>query len=392
MNVVQSGAEYMVYSDDDLRLHKDLPVGTYTICFDKMRGYSLRQIRNLENDSKMYGRMTDKISKVIEAFDRSDRNLGVGLVGDKGLGKSMFIVTLEQEAIRRGLPVILVSENTPGLTEFIDSIEGLAVVIFDEFDKNFASATEYEDEFNTSAQNSLLTLFDNGGTSESKKLFVVACNKRNGVSQYFISRPGRLYYMFKFAAPDVDVIKEYFEDNLTAEGIDKEELAAKCALLNFSFDILRAIVDELNNGYSLKETLEDLNIEIEFKYSRMNVLVYYKNGDVLTDYTVNIENFISNDATEVSVRNEDRDVYVSIVFGNPEVRPLGDGVFDVKYEAIRDYGIKLYSTDELGREHCLTKGCKNYNNERGRQYEEDQIEKVQLTYYQRNKDTVDYFI
>ena len=40
MNVVHAGSTYQIYGDS-LQTYKELPVGTYEVCFSKMTGFFL---------------------------------------------------------------------------------------------------------------------------------------------------------------------------------------------------------------------------------------------------------------------------------------------------------------------------------------------------------------
>lgn len=64
-----------------------------------------------------------------------DRNLGVILSGDKGIGKSMFGRMLSEMAVASGYPVLIVDTYYPGISSYLDSIQQEVVVFFDEFDK-----------------------------------------------------------------------------------------------------------------------------------------------------------------------------------------------------------------------------------------------------------------
>jgi len=72
------------------------------------------------------------------------------------------------------------------------------------------------------------------------------------------------------------------EDNLVGDArqyIDR--LVALSTVSAFTYDVLRAIAFELNQGYELGETMMDLNIERE-RYLHLNVKITFKNGLVAT--------------------------------------------------------------------------------------------------------------
>jgi len=95
---------------------------------------------------------------------------------------------------------------------------------------------------------------------------VATCNETGRISDYFINRPGRFYYHFRFRNPDADTIAEYLNDNLNDKSSIDSNLGKILSISHFgsfNFDSLRTIVEELNNGYSFDEAIEDLNVQIE---------------------------------------------------------------------------------------------------------------------------------
>lgn len=96
---------------------------------------------------------------------------------------------------------------------------------------------------------------DNG-----KKLFVITVNEVWRLNDCFLNRPGRFHYHFEIKGPNADEIKEYFID----KGITDEEIINQVIMVStsvdMSYDILRAIAFDLNQGYTIAETLEDMNI------------------------------------------------------------------------------------------------------------------------------------
>lgn len=80
---------------------------------------------------------TAKVNKILNSFQHFNRNLGVLLSGDKGIGKSLFVKLLALKAMEQGIPVITINNGYDGLTTFIDSIRQEVLIIFDEFNKNY---------------------------------------------------------------------------------------------------------------------------------------------------------------------------------------------------------------------------------------------------------------
>lgn len=136
MKIVSTGNTYKIY-DDDLKTYDKLPVATYEVGFGQFTGFFLEKKDNIDLKEKVYGVHDKKADKILNSFAITDRNLGVILSGNKGIGKSLTAKLMVQKAIARGIPVILVNECYPGVASYISEIKQEVVVLFDEFDKTF---------------------------------------------------------------------------------------------------------------------------------------------------------------------------------------------------------------------------------------------------------------
>ena len=272
----------------NVKTYKRLPLMSFEICFNKMAGFYLSSRSDLAvNEEKIYGNHEVKVNKVLNSFKHSDRNLGVILSGQKGIGKSLFARILSQKAIDEGYPVLLANTYMPGIADFISSIEQEVVVIFDEFEKNFAS--NVEDHAGPSPQEEMLSLFD--GLDNGKKLFVITCNEVDRLNVYLLNRPGRFHYHFKITYPTEEEIVEYLTDKIDekyADGI--KDIVNFSRTVNMTYDYLRAIAFELNQGYGVAETLEDLNIS-QTSNVRFNIAITTINGDVYNTYGASVNLF-----------------------------------------------------------------------------------------------------
>jgi len=250
MKIVRTNKAYKLY-DDDMETLDSLPVLTYTVVYSRECGFFLQQRSNFElTEQKVYGMHTAKVNKILNSFQHFNRNLGVLLSGDKGIGKSLFVKLLALKAMEQGIPVITITDGYDGLTTFIDSIRQEVLIIFDEFDKNFSTA---------GSQNSLLGLFD--GMSSGKKLFAITCNNLRNLSEFLVGRLGRFHYHIRFQYPHPAAVKEYLLDNVKKEFHDEiDAVLGHSMIYPLSFDALRSIVFELNLGSTFSEAMEDLNI------------------------------------------------------------------------------------------------------------------------------------
>lgn len=326
MNIVSSGGRYMVYGED-VKTYKQIPIGTYDINFNKMTGFFLVKRDDLTINERIYGIVSQKVQKVINTFKVLDRNMGVILSGPKGVGKSMFARELSILGNKEGLPLIICSTPFPDVESFISSINQECIILFDEFEKAFSKTEDYD------PQEDLLPLFD--GLDGGKKLFVITCNNPDDLNSYLLNRPGRFHYHFCLTAPNEEEIREYLQDNLH---INKEENIDKIVSLggvsNFTYDVLRALCFELNQGYDLKESLEDLNIERN-RSLRVIIEVKFENGIVGHSLEPQVIDLTKNDLL------------------NPYLYFDRTKLPDVVKAHLDDVGIRIYTNDiKFGREGC----------------------------------------
>lgn len=275
MHIVESGKRYRIFNNA-ITTYDQLPPKTYRVDYDpETRIFSLLEAHDFEiPETKIYGQHLDKVKKVLNSMDKMNRNLGVILSGDKGIGKSLFSKCLGLKARKKGIPVILVNEYHEGIANFLEEIEQTVMILFDEYDKTF-------DEKKHNCQAEMLSLFD--GVSAGKKLFVITCNEIQSLSQYLINRPGRFHYHFRFLYPTADEIRDYMEDKLDKQYYDEiENVIAFSVRMNLNYDCLRFIAFELNNGLKFQEAINDLNIIRISQYKNIKIIVEFENQATLS--------------------------------------------------------------------------------------------------------------
>lgn len=275
MHIVESGKRYRIFNNA-ITTYDQLPPKTYRVDYDpETRIFSLLEAHDFEiPETKIYGQHLDKVKKVLNSMDKMNRNLGVILSGDKGIGKSLFSKCLGLKARKKGIPVILVNEYHEGIANFLEEIEQTVMILFDEYDKTF-------DEKKHNCQAEMLSLFD--GVSAGKKLFVITCNEIQSLSQYLINRPGRFHYHFRFLYPTADEIRDYMEDKLDKQYYDEiENVIAFSVRMNLNYDCLRSIAFELNNGLKFQEAIKDLNIIRISQYKNIKIIVEFENQATLS--------------------------------------------------------------------------------------------------------------
>jgi hypothetical protein len=110
-----------------------------------------------------------------------------------------------------------------------------------------------------------------------------------------LNRPGRFHYHFIIGNPDPDEVREYMMDKLNSQyhdTIDKIVSFSQC--VETTYDVLRALVFELNQGYSLSESLLDLNIGKEGN-PKFNIRIEWMDG--IVNETIDYVNFWRDDTT-----------------------------------------------------------------------------------------------
>lgn len=247
-----------------IRFSEGLPLGTYRAKTIIMNGGPVNVLAPADDlvvSEKQYGSGQKKINRVLKAYGKMDRSLGVILSGPKGIGKSMFARQLSIEAKDKlGMSTIIVDSNIPSITEILEAIDDECLVLFDEFDKTYVNTGNVnETEDAGSDQHKLLSLFD--GVSSKKKLYVVTCNQLYDLSELIVNRPGRFHYHIRFGYPDEAQVTQYMLDNLDEEAQTQiPKVLEFCKFTELNYDQLRAIAFELNLGGEFSDVIDDLNI------------------------------------------------------------------------------------------------------------------------------------
>lgn len=272
MKVVNTGNTYKIY-DNSLKTFDQLPAQAYLVNFDKMSGFYLSTFDDINIKEKVYGIHVEKCEKVLKSFKIFERNLGIILSGEKGIGKSLFAKLLAIKAIESGYPLLIVNSYIPGIADYLTSIQQEVVVLFDEFEKTFPSP---KDKDVCDPQAEMLTLFD--GLSQGKKMFVVTCNELHNLNDYLVNRPGRFHYHFRFEYPTNEEISAYLKDKIPSTAFGEIDKVVKFAQkINLNYDCLRAIAFELSTGSSFEDAIKDLNI-LNLYSESYNAIVVFDDG------------------------------------------------------------------------------------------------------------------
>lgn len=298
MNVVNAGSRFQVYGED-VQTYKKLPAATYGIGFHPQMGFWLTKHNDLDtNEDIIYGKHEARANKIMRGYIAANRNFGVILSGKKGIGKSLLARMIAEKAFEQNMPVIIVDRAIRGIADFLSSIEQEVVIIFDEFEKTFVKTGDED------PQVEMLSLFD--GIDGGKKLFVVTCNNPRQLNEFLVNRPGRFHYHFTINCPTGDEVRAYMKDKLSDKFSEEIEKVVKLAsMADITYDSLRAITFDLNMGYPLEETLEDLNINYE-RGMTFDVNICLNNGWALTAFSQTIDLYSKESCCISAYHGKDR--------------------------------------------------------------------------------------
>ncbi|MFB4351123.1 AAA family ATPase [Microbacterium sp. CR_7] len=307
---IETGGHVRVY-DDAVRTHQVFPLGTYRVHFTSKEGFSLVKVDDLTvGTERVYGGLEKKVAKIFRSYALSDRSLGVMLSGDKGIGKTLFLRMVAEEARDQALPVVIVSEDNEGIVEFLDSLDE-CLIVFDEFEKTFPVARRGGVD-GANRQNQFLSLFD--GLSSVKRIYCLTVNDINDVSTYIVNRPGRFHYHMRFEYPGPDEVRQYLLDQAPhADPAEIENVALFSRRARLNYDHLRAIAFELAQPDSLfSEIVQDLNIK-SIEPSLYRIEARFPDGKVWSE-EAEMNLFERGDVGRTyELRNSNRSLFVSFV-------------------------------------------------------------------------------
>lgn len=251
---VISGSEVKIFSNEALNVHDELPVGTYRVATSPQGEIYLDSIANFKLSNKIYGSHDKMKNRIINTFLSREDSTGILLSGLKGTGKTLLTKDISISLREQGVSSIVVDSPIPttALSAFLQQIAEPVVIIFDEFEKLYSEKDDQE---------GLLGLLD--GIYGAKRMFIIGVNEKEKLNSYFIHRPGRIFYNIEFKALGKDIVEDYANDNLINKAHVRDILMISTIIHNFSFDVLKALVEECNRyNESPFESIKYLNISL----------------------------------------------------------------------------------------------------------------------------------
>ncbi len=245
MNILQNKNDYDVI--ENITIIDKLPSANYELKYGAFGRVYLTKIDDIVLPEKVYSNDTKFIEHVLTQWNSSKDQLGVGLIGGKGLGKSFTGNIISNEL---NIPVIRIKSNPKShdIFTFLNSIKQDYCLYIDEFEKIFPYQPQTNNNGDTSlaTQDKFLNFLDNGGTiSEFKKMFIITSNSIITINDFLKNRPSRLRYIQMYERLDDRIIKEIVVDLLKNKEFLKD-LVENLPYKTLNMDSLIEIIKEVN--------------------------------------------------------------------------------------------------------------------------------------------------
>lgn len=277
-NFLRIDNTYRILTDGEIETSDALPIANYLFRYDEKKGVWLEKTDSFTIPEKVYGSLGDRTKRILYSFDqRKNQTTGVLLSGYKGSGKTLLARNL---CIEANLPVISIDTpyNLSLITDVLATISVPFVLLIDEFEKKYPSADDNhrrrDAEDLEKASASFLSFLD--GTSNFQRLVVLTVNNSYKVNPHLLSRPGRVFYHYTYTGMSKDEITSYLDDKLTNKDklqILRNEIDSLAVMGSLTFDILQAIVEEVNRypDVNVHELLKPMNIGLVTDNLRFDV-------------------------------------------------------------------------------------------------------------------------
>jgi len=302
--------------------------------------YFLPYAERFSLPDRLYGNARVVAERIVKRYlmDK-EHSLGVAFIGIKGSGKTELAKLVCNMLLDQGYSVIFISGVSPDaeLIEKLDEIRDV-VIFIDEFGKLI----------NHNLQDKMLTFLSD--PKNTHKLFIITENKVSYLSMYLYNRPGRLKYFIEFKGLSKDIIEEYCKDHGIDEEFTKELVRRAIAVEDFTFDHLKAIVEEkkLFPDSSLDEIIELLNVKLlkkpfypevvevkdkegniyEFEYNSKSVPTWNALKDCYGNVSIKLTNKIDSKGNE---RKINKYITFSPCFNNVDVEYPDEETMIFKY-------------------------------------------------------------
>lgn len=246
----------------NITLLKKIPVGVWLLVQDELtKEFYLEKQADFTLPDKIYGKEEEVAERYLSTFNKSTKNEGILLTGEKGNGKTLMAKVICNKS---NLPVILITQPFTGdsFQSFLGALKQQLVVFIDEFEKIYKDDAGQQLDF--------LSILD--GVFESKKLFVFTSNSMQ-INDFLKNRPNRIRYLRRYRGLSRDVVEEIIEDKLENKEHKKELIEIVDLLSNVSMDVLLTLIQEINYYDEAPiKAVRMMNIQVE--HSEFDVLMY----------------------------------------------------------------------------------------------------------------------
>ncbi len=264
MNIIKQGKRIVIFGEE-ISAPLKLDNRPYSLEGTKF-GMELLEAENFTLPEKLYDNEKDFRERVLKSYKTLNKNVGVLLIGEKGMGKSVVAKLLAQEANQ---PIIMITKPISmkhDFAAFISSIEADVTILVDEFDKIVQFPGSHEDK-EYHEQDSFLSFMDGVVTSKFKRLFIFTTN--DAIDDKFINRPSRIRYKKNFRYLNENTFNMIVDDKLIKKEY-KQDLLDNLSIYEANIDLLCTIIEEINiQDKPYSEFKEDFNHEsLIYKYDR----------------------------------------------------------------------------------------------------------------------------
>lgn len=242
---LEEGSNLYARLDGNLKKSDHLPNGIYKLTYSETPKGEIFKFEKRGNAFEVpetrYGDHNQKVSLIVNDYDRLNAPYGAIAVGLKGSGKTMLFNDVCNKLGGVGVPTLLIEDKIDArVLRRVIAMVGPCVVYLDEFGKI------YDDVLSREA---MLGLF--GDPLIKGVLFLVTGNNMyHEFSEFILDRPQRFRYRFDMMEVDREALFDYFDKN----HIERRKLAWLIGIRKLlSFDVLNALRPALRTCKTVQE-------------------------------------------------------------------------------------------------------------------------------------------
>jgi len=272
MNILNNNGKYHFFNA--LKIEDKLESKNYLFNFDDNGNCWLEDIEEFKFPSTIYTVDGEFRNYIKKSFDSYQKNLGVLLTGNKGMGKSL---TAKLICTDLNQPVIIINKQIPADVNFITFLSNIKqdhTLFVDEFEKLFDSRKTENKTDGYHTQESFLSFMDGVTSNEHKVLFLLTANE--SVNEFFINRPSRIKFLHEYSELSEDLFNMIVDDKLVNKNY-KKDLEENVSLVNLNIDLLISIIDDMN---LFDKPFSEFKEYYNYKFEQYKYEVYHiENGN-----------------------------------------------------------------------------------------------------------------